>query len=83
MEFVYYIFIERGDKMKTNYGITLLEFRAKHLLTQTQLADILGVNINMIHRYENNKSEPTNVNKLIFEKKMKEWEEKKNGLSLQ
>lgn len=64
--------------METNYGITLLEFRAKHLLTQTQLADILGVSLIMIHRYENNKSEPTKVNKIIFENKMKEWEEKNN-----
>ena len=64
--------------MKTNYGITLLEFRAKHLLTQTQLADILGVGLNMIHRYETQKNEPTEVKKIIFANKMKEWEEKKN-----
>ena len=64
--------------METNYGITLLEFRAKHLLTQTQLAEILGVNVNMIYRYETRKSEPSRVNKIIFENKMKEWEEKKN-----
>mgnify|MGYP002519232931 CR=1 FL=1 len=44
--------------MQTNYGITLLEFRAKHLLTQTQLAEILGVGLNMIHRYETQKSGP-------------------------
>ena len=61
--------------METNYGITLLEFRAKHLLTQTQLANILGVTLSMIHRYETRKSEPTEVNKIIFENKMKEWEE--------
>ena len=64
--------------MDTNYGITLLEFRAKHLLTQTQLAEILGVNVNMIYRYETRKSEPSRVNKIIFENKMKEWEENKN-----
>ena len=64
--------------METNYGITLLEFRAKHLLTQTQLADILGVGLSMIHRYETRKSEPSQVNKIIFENKMKEWEEIKN-----
>lgn len=64
--------------METNYGSTLLEFRAKHLLNQTQLADILGVNVNMIHRYETRKNEPSQVNKIIFENKMKEWEEKQN-----
>ena len=66
--------------METNYGITLLEFRAKHLLTQTQLANILGVGVNMIHRYETRKSEPSQVNKIVFENKMKEWEEKKNNV---
>ena len=64
--------------MKINYGVTLLEFRAKHCLTQTQLANILGVTLNMVHRYEKAKSEPKDVNKIIFENKMKEWEEKKN-----
>lgn len=64
--------------METNYGITLLEFRAKHLLTQTQLADILGVGVIMVHRYETRKSEPSQVKKIIFKNKMKEWEEKKN-----
>jgi transcriptional regulator with XRE-family HTH domain len=64
--------------METNYGITLLEFRAKHLLTQTQLADVLGVTPVMVHKYETQKAEPTAVNKIIYENKMKEWEEKKN-----
>ena len=63
-----------------DFGRTLLEFRAKHLLTQTQLAHILGVNLNMVHRYETQKSEPTQVNKIKFENKMKEWEEKKNNV---
>lgn len=62
--------------MQTNYGITLLEFRAKHSLTQKQLADVLGVTPVMVHKYETQKAEPTAVNKIIFENKMKEWEEK-------
>ena len=61
-----------------NYNKTLLEFRAKHSLNQTQLAKILGVGLNMVHRYENNKSQPTNKNKIVFENKMKEWEEKQS-----
>lgn len=64
--------------MKTNYGITLLEFRAKHLLTQKQLADILGVDVNTVYRTENKKTEPSQRNKIVYENKMKEWEEKKN-----
>lgn len=61
-----------------DYGRTLLEFRAKHNLTQTQFADILGVTLNMIHRYERGLSQPSAVNKIRFENKMKEWEENKN-----
>lgn len=64
--------------MEMNYGITLLEFRAKHLLTQKQLADILGVDINTVYRTENKKTKPTKRNEIIYEKKMKEWEEKQN-----
>lgn len=61
-----------------DYGKKLLEFRAKHLLTQTQLAEILGVTPVMVHKYETNKSEPTAVKKIVFENKMKQWGEKEN-----
>lgn len=64
--------------MEMNYGITLLEFRAKHLLTQKQLADILGVEVITVYRTENKKTEPSQRNKIIYENKMKEWEEKQN-----
>ena len=57
------------------YSKKLLEFRAKHSLNQTQLAEILGVTLNMIHRYERGLSQPSAVNKIRFENKMKEWEE--------
>ena len=68
--------------METNYGITLLEFRAKHLITQAELAEILGVGVNMIHRYETRKSEPSQVNKIVFGNKMREWEENKNVVQM-
>ena len=61
-----------------DFGRTLLEFRAKHNLTQKQLADYLGINVMAIYRYENNKYNPTQVNKIKIENKMKEWEEQKN-----
>ena len=61
-----------------DFGRTLLEFRAKHNLTQKQLADYLGINVMAIYRYENNKNNPSKVNKIKFENKMKEWEEQKN-----
>ena len=67
---------KRGDKM--DFGRTLLEFRAKYNLTQKQLADYFGINKTAIYRYENNKCIPSQVNKIKFENKMKEWEEKQN-----
>lgn len=67
---------KRGDKME--FGRTLLEFRARHNLTQKQLANIIGVDTNTVYRTENGKTVPTQVNKIKFENKMKEWEEKQN-----
>ena len=61
-----------------DYGTRLLEFRAYHNLTQKQLADILGITLNMIFRYENNRSQPTRRNKIKFESKLKEWEGSKS-----
>ena len=60
------------------FGRTLLEFRARHNLTQKQLADYLGIHVMAIYRYENYKNKPSQVNKIKFENKMKEWEEKQN-----
>lgn len=61
-----------------NFGRKMLEFRAKHNLTQTQLANILGVKKITVYRTETEKTEPTKRNAIIFENKMKEWEENKN-----
>ena len=41
------------------FGRKMLEFRAKHNLTQKQLADIIGVDINTVHRTETEKTKPT------------------------
>lgn len=54
----------------------LLEFRAKHNLTQAQLAKIVGVAKNTIFRYENEKHKPHKVKEIQIKNKMKEWEEK-------
>ena len=56
----------------------ILDFRAKNNLTQKQLSEIFGVSALMIHKYEASSSKPSSKNKIIFENKMKEWEEKKN-----
>lgn len=60
------------------FGRKMLEFRANHNLTQKQLAEIIGVAVNTVHRTEAEKTEPTKRNAVVFENKMKEWEEKKN-----
>ena len=60
------------------YRRKLLEFRAKHRLTQKELSEIMDVGVVMIHRYESGISKPSKVHEIIFEEKMKEWEKKKN-----
>lgn len=60
-----------------NFGKKMLEFRAKHNLTQKQLAEIIGVDMNTVHRTETEKTQPTRRNAIIFENKMKEWENEK------
>lgn len=60
------------------FGKMLLEFRAKYNLNQKQMAEIVGVSYEMISQYENSKYKPTARNRIIFENKMKEWEEKQN-----
>lgn len=64
-------------------GKRFLEFRAKYGLTQNELADIIGITAVTIHRTEYEKTKPTKRNEIIYEKKMKEWEEKKNARSLE
>ena len=63
-------------------GEKLLAFRARHNLTQMQLADLFGVSYQTIWRTENNISIPTAMHKIKFENKMKEWEEKQNVVQM-
>ena len=66
-----------------NFGRKMLEFRAKHNLTQKQLAELFGVDVNTVYRTETEKTEPIKVNKIKFENKMKEYEEeKRNGICM-
>jgi transcriptional regulator with XRE-family HTH domain len=60
-------------------GNELLEFRAKHNLTQLALSLIIGVSVGMISQYETGHKSPTAKNKILFRNKMNEWEEKRNG----
>ena len=62
------------------YGRTLIEFRAKHNLTQAQLANVLDVNPGMIHRYETGKASPSEMHKVVYAIRMNNFERsKKNG----
>lgn len=58
------------------YGKRLLDFRARHNLTQAQLAELFGVSLEMISKYETEKARPRPKNLLKFENKMKEMEAK-------
>lgn len=63
-----------------NYAKKLLQFRAEHNLTQSQLARLFNVAVLTIIRYEKGVSKPTAMKQLQFEKKMREkkLEENKN-----
>lgn len=61
------------------YGEKLLNFRAKHELTQKQLSEILKVGLTMVFRYEKDKTSPSARNKIIYEKRLREWEAENNG----
>ena len=54
-----------------NYAIKIKEYRQRKLLTQEDLAKILGVSVTSITRWENGKFEPTMAVKrkikLLFE----------------
>lgn len=53
----------------------VLEFRARHKLSQVAAADIIGVTPYMLWQYENGKAQPWKRNLIIFEKAMKEYDE--------
>lgn len=57
--------MKRGVKMK--FSKKLLIARAKLNLSQTQLAEILGVSLITINRWENEQSKPSKVAMIKFE----------------
>lgn len=59
-------------------GEKLLLYRAKYNLTQKQMAKLLNVHSNMIHRYEKENVTPRKVKVIQIEKKLKELEMNKN-----
>ena len=56
----------------------ILNYRAKHHLTQKQIAEILGESAMMIHRIECGKVKTHRVNEVRIFNKLNELEEKDN-----
>jgi transcriptional regulator with XRE-family HTH domain len=50
----------RGDEFVTTFGRRLKEARTHRQLTQSEVADKLGIDFTTISKYENNKSQPDN-----------------------
>lgn len=57
-----------------NFGEKLIAFRAKHDLTQTDVAKLFGTDQKSISNYEREVFHPTRKNKLVYEQKMTEYE---------
>lgn len=55
----------------------LLNFRAKYRLSQFQLSELLGINSNMIPRYEKGQAKPRSANLIRYNKIMEDYEERK------
>lgn len=62
----------------TKFRDILLKFRARHKLTQKQTAEILGVHVNVIQRYESDKARPRPVNRLAYEEILRAYDEAVN-----
>lgn len=62
----------------TEFRDILLHFRARHRLTQKQTAEILGVHVNVVQRYESNRAIPTPRNRLIYQEVLRAYDESMN-----
>lgn len=63
-----------------SFAVKMITFRAKNNLTQEQAANILGVSLNMVHRYEKSVSTPSRKNELMFNEIMENYtSENKKG----
>ena len=57
-------------------GERMLQYRAKHKISQRQLTELLGEkHINTIHRIECNKHKPHKINEIRLTEKMDKLEE--------
>lgn len=67
-----------GDNMKLDYASAIINLRIKLDLSQTALAELLGVSFTSVNRWENGKYEPTKLVKKKIELLCKE-----NGIQLE
>lgn len=55
-----------------NYGKALIELRSKLDISQTEMANLLGVSYPSVNRWENNKAIPVKIARVRIEKMCKE-----------
>lgn len=60
---------------RTELGKRILRYRAKHRLTQKQMAEVLGVGKHVVFNCENAVHKPHAANQIMLEEKMDELEE--------
>lgn len=61
-----------------NYGKALIELRLKLDISQTEMANLLGVSYPSVNRWENNKAIPVKIARVRIEKMCKE-----NGVEIE
>lgn len=61
-----------------NYGKALFELRSKLDISQTEMANLLGVSYPSVNRWENNKAIPVKIVRVRIEKMCKE-----NGIEIE
>jgi putative transcriptional regulator len=61
-----------------NYGKALIELRSKLDISQTEMANLLGVSYPSVNRWENNKAIPVKIVRVRIEKMCKE-----NGVEIE
>lgn len=61
-----------------NYGKALIELRSKLDISQTEMANLLGVSYPSVNRWENNKAIPVKIVRVRIEKMCKE-----NGIEIE
>ena len=61
-----------------NYGKALIELRSKLDISQTEMANLLGVSYPSVNRWKNNKAIPVKIVRVRIEKMCKE-----NGVEIE